>query len=161
MLHIRKYAWAALVFSLLGYVPSFGHLFSLFGFIAGVMVYRNLEKVGLIQKATRLFVGITLLSLLAVVFATIGWLAKNQLPAVSFSILAYSIGLVVAWLTYLLHKELAKTAELAGTKLFRISAVLLKISAFTMPILIGFLIQGITQLIIYVAVIEYKPQVEV
>lgn len=157
---IHKYAWAGLIFSLLGYFPKVGHLFSLLGFIAGILMYRELETAGIIKKAAKLYVAITLLSLVAVLFATLGWV-YGHLPAVVLSTIAYVIGLVVARLTYLLYKEVAKTSDSYGGRLFKVSAVMLQVAAFTMPILIGFLIQGIAQLVIFVAVIKYKPQDQV
>jgi len=157
MSKLNKLAALALVLNLLGYIPKIGHLFSLAGFILGIFVYRELESLGLISNAWKKFMAITLLSLIAVVLAVIGYLSHNITISIIFSILAYATGLLTAWITYLLSREVMATAINTQEKSFKIAAVLLKISAFTMPVLIGFLIQGLAQLVFLIAAIIYKP----
>jgi len=157
MSKLNKLAVLALVLNLLGYIPKIGHLFSLAGFILGIFVYRELESLGLISNAWKKFMAITLLSLIAVVLAVIGYLSHNITISIIFSILAYATGLLTAWITYLLSREVMATAINTQEKSFKIAAVLLKVSAFTMPVLIGFLIQGLAQLVFLIAAIIYKP----
>lgn len=165
MRKLHNYAWAGLIFSLLGYIPKWGHIFSLLGFIFGIFMYLELKRAKLVEKAARLYIIITLLSLLAALLATLGWIFGFPL-AIFLTILAYIVGLIVAWFTFQLSREITATANITGSGLFDICAVMLKVSAFTMPILIGFLIEAIAQLLIYIAVINYTrldsldPEVE-
>ena len=154
---LKALAWAGLIFSLLGYLPKIGHFFSLIGFSCIFLMYRELAWQKLSSKAGKLYLIITLLSLMAVILAIFGWV-YGQLIGGVLSIVAYAIGMYVAWSTYLLSLEMRKIAHLSGHKLFKVAARMLKISAFTMPLLIGFLLQAITQLFILIAVILYKPQ---
>lgn len=149
---------SALVLNLLGYIPKIGHLFSLAGFIVGVLTYRELEALGLIKGAWKLFTTITLLSLVAVALATLGYIYQDRVVlAITVSGVAYVIGLIIAWVTYRLSQQLELTAGQTQSKSFKVTAIILKISAFTMPVLVGFLIQGLAQLVFLIAAIIYKP----
>ena len=154
----KLYAWIGLIFSLLGYFPKIGHVFSLIGCISIALMYHELAKTQLTLKGTRIYILITLLSLLAVVLAVFGWV-YGQLVGGILSIVAYAVGIFVAWQTYLLALEFRRVAQITGAKSFRVIAMLLRISAFTMPLLIGFLLQALTQLVILIAVIIYRPTV--
>lgn len=158
MSKLNKLALTSLILNLLGYIPNWGHLFSVAGFSVGILVYRELEHLGLVAGAWKLFTAITLLSIVAVLLATFGFIYEDKpVLAISLSVIAYLIGLGAAWLTYKLAQRFRLTIIQTGAKNFAITAIMLKIAAFTMPLLIGFLIQGVAQLVFLVTAIFHKP----
>ena len=155
MTKIQRYAGLGLIFSLLGYIPKIGYIFSIVGVIACALVYREWAQAKLSQSATKLYLAITILSLIALIMALWGW-TYGQLVGGVIAILAYALGIFVAWLTYLLHLEVRKVALWRHDKLLKIAALMLKVAAFTMPLLIGFLLQALTQLIILIAMLRHQ-----
>lgn len=158
MSKLNKLALVALIFNILGYLPKIGHIFSLVGFIVGVLTYRELEVLGLIKGAWKSFIGITVLSIIAVLFAVIGYLYQDKISvSLTMSVVAYAVGLGATWCTYKLMKQMEETVAITGNKSFKITLVTLRVAVFTMPILVGFLIQGIAQLVFLISAIMYKP----
>ena len=108
---------------------------------------------------SKLYAWIAVLSVFAVLLAYF----SQELAVPSSRVLeigAYLLGLFIALLTWHFAKKIQQLATLAEDRLLRISGHLTKVAALTMPILIGFLIHGLTQLLIVMAVILYKPKTQ-
>ncbi len=163
MSKLHQFAWLSLVLNLLGYVTHWGSVFSFLGFIATIFLYLQFERRHFVDKIVKLYVITSVLMTLSLFLAAAYIIQVRtqvmSIGSISLLIVAYLVGLGAAFLTYKLSTKVHLIAEHCNSKAFRIASILFKISAYTMPLIVGILIQAIAQLAVLIAAIIYKPGV--
>ena len=162
MSKLHQFAWLSLILNLLGYVTDWGGFFSLLGFIATIFLYLQFERRNFVDKIVKLYIITSLLMTLSLFLAAAAYIIQVRthvmsIGSISLLAVAYLVGLGVAFLTYKLSTKVRLIAEHCNSKAFRVASILFKISAYTMPLIVGILIQAIAQLAVLIAAIIYKP----
>lgn len=162
MSKLHQFAWLSLVLNLLGYVTHWGSVFSLLGFIATIFLYLQFERRNFVDKIVKLYIITSVLMTVSLFLAASAYIIQAHthvmsIGSISLLVAAYLVGLGAAFLTYKLSTKVRLIAEHCNSKAFRIASILFKISAYTMPLIIGILIQAIAQLAVLIAAIIYKP----
>lgn len=179
MTKLQKLALVAFIFNVLLFIPSIGILGITLGIVFTILVYMEMHKQHLTQNATKLYIYILLLNsffALAVIPMVmlfylvvtgdseniLGNLWKIELAGKTYgvglghilAVLGYVALLISMTYIFRLSSEIKHLSVMADNSLlFRFAAGLLKVSAITMPILVGLVFYSIAQIFIQLAIL--------
>lgn len=179
MTKLQKLALVAFIFDVLLFIPSIGILGITLGIVFTILVYMEMHKQHLTKNATKLYIYILLLNsffALAVIPMVmlfylvitgdseniLGNLWKIELAGKTYgvglghilAVLGYVALLISMTYIFRLSSEIKQLSVMADNSLlFRFAAGLLKVSAITMPILIGLVFYSIAQIFIQLAIL--------
>ena len=147
---------------ILGMIPDVGMWFSIVGMILTMILYNQVDKLGYgtnlfkinLYQLLAVIAPVLVLSLLGIKFADSG---NDRGIALVLVGLCLVLLLFLAWVNYLVAKNLSVIGQKSANFWFKLSGSLTKAGAYTMPVLVGLLLVMLAQPIFLLGCIVYKP----
>jgi uncharacterized membrane protein len=152
----------ALAAFILGMIPSIGGLFSIVGLILTTVLYAKIDKLGYDTHLLKFTLYQWLVALIPLsVVLVLGWkfAESKDNSSLTYIMMALCEGLLLflAVINYFVAKSLLLIGDEANNQWFKISGILTKVGAYTMPISLGLLFVMLAQPFFLLGCIVYKP----
>ncbi|AUR52680.1 DUF996 domain-containing protein [Aquella oligotrophica] len=160
---INRLGWMALITLILGSVTSsfgIGIIISIISLIITTMLYKRIDDMGYGTSLFNFSISQYLIAGvptgLMVYFGVSQYTDKSHGVMFLVAIVILALLLFVAILNYFIAKSLLIVAEKCDNAWFKISGILTKFGAYTVPVLIGFMLLILAQPIFLIGCITFK-----